>query len=81
VIQNQSFIPEIDLLKAGKCPKTDSRIRELKPFLDEDELLRVGGRLQHSDLSYSEKHPRILPNKAPKNFAQQPSIHRNVGAV
>jgi len=62
VIQNQSFIPEIDLLKAGKCPKTDSRIRELKPFLDEDELLRVGGRLQHSDLSYSEKHPRILPN-------------------
>lgn len=62
VIQNQSFSSEIDLLKAGKCPNTDSRIRELKPFLDEDELLSVGGRLQHSDLSYREKHPWILPN-------------------
>lgn len=60
--QIQSFSSEIDLLKAGKCPNTDSRIRELKPFLDEDELHSVGGRLQHSDLSYRERHPWILPN-------------------
>ena len=63
VIQSQSFSSEMNLLKAGKCPNTDSKIRELKPFLDEDELLSVGGRLQHSDLSYREKHPWILPNK------------------
>lgn len=62
VIQNQSFSSEIDLLRAGKGPNSDSRIRELKPFLDEDELLSVGGRLQHSDLSYREKHPWILPS-------------------
>ena len=62
VTQIQSFSLEIGLLKAGKCPNTDSRIPELKPFLDEDWLLSVGGRLQHSDLSYSEKHPWILPN-------------------
>lgn len=61
VIQNQSFSSEIDLLKAGEDPNTDSRVRELKPFLDEDELLSVGGRLHHSDLSYREKHPWILP--------------------
>lgn len=60
--QIQSFSLEIDLLKAGKCPNTDSRIRELKPFLDEDGLLSVGGRLQHSDLSYRERHALILPN-------------------
>lgn len=63
VTQRESFSSEIDLLIAGKCPNTDSRIREFKPFLDEDELLCVGGRLQHSDLSYREKHPWILPSK------------------
>lgn len=62
VTQRQSFSPEISLLKTGKCLNTDSRIRELKPFLDEDELLSVGGRLQQSDFSYREKHPWILPN-------------------
>ncbi|KAL7880972.1 hypothetical protein SRHO_G00032260 [Serrasalmus rhombeus] len=63
VIQQESFSSEMDLLIAGKCLNTDSRIRELKPFLDEDALLSVGGRLQHSDLCYREKHPWILPSK------------------
>lgn len=49
--QIQSFSPEINLLKAGKSLNTDSRIQELKPFLDEDELLSVGGRLQLSDFT------------------------------
>lgn len=35
----------------------------MKPFLDADELLCVGGRLQQSDFSYREKHPWILPSK------------------
>lgn len=48
--------------ETGKCLNTDFRIRELKPFLDEDELLSVGGRLQQSYFSYREKHPWILPN-------------------
>lgn len=61
VIQSQSFHSEIDLLKAGKCSNTDWK-QDLKPFLDEDELFGVGGRLQHSDLSYREEHPWILPN-------------------
>ncbi|XP_038162876.1 uncharacterized protein LOC119797746 [Cyprinodon tularosa] len=62
VIQNQSFSSEIQSLKTGKCTQADSRIRQLKPFLDQDELLSVGGRLQHSDFSYREKHPWILPS-------------------
>lgn len=36
-IKSQSFSSETDLLKAGKCP--NARMQELKPFLDEDELL------------------------------------------
>ncbi|KRY82042.1 hypothetical protein T4D_17099 [Trichinella pseudospiralis] len=35
----------------------------LDPFLDEDGLLRVGGRLRLSDLDYEMKYPIILPKK------------------
>ena len=56
------FCPEISLLKAGKDLNIDSRIQELNPFLNEDHLLSVGGRLQHSDLTDREKHPWILLN-------------------
>lgn len=65
VMQSQSFSPEINLLKAGKCPNTGSRIRELK-------------------LELKRKAPafRLLSQrKAPVDFAQQPHIHKNVGAV
>ncbi len=57
------FQPRNHLLKAGKDPSADSRIRDLKPFLEEDELLSVAGRLQHSDFTYRDKHPWILPKK------------------
>ncbi len=40
-----------------------SKIRDLKPFLDENSLICVGGRLQHSDLSFREQHPWVLPTK------------------
>lgn len=63
VTQNQSFNAEISLLKAGKNLNADSRVRELKPFLDREELLSVGGRLQQSDFTFREKHPWILPNQ------------------
>ncbi|KAL0146957.1 hypothetical protein M9458_057896 [Cirrhinus mrigala] len=51
VTQVSSFSPEISLLKAGKTLNSDSKIRDLKPFLDVDELICVGGRLQHSNFS------------------------------
>lgn len=35
-------------------------LRNLAPFVDEEGLLRVGGRLQNADLMYDEMHPYIL---------------------
>ena len=35
----------------------------LDPFLDENGVLRVGGRLKHADLSTAVKYPAILPRK------------------
>ncbi|UYV74110.1 hypothetical protein LAZ67_11002138 [Cordylochernes scorpioides] len=66
-------MPEL-LLKYSYWIKTDigwlrnkgsvsgkSNLRFLNPLLDADGILRVGGRLQHSNLDYNQKHPIILP--------------------
>lgn len=42
---------------------TSSPLKKLNPFLDEDNILRVGGRIQHSDIPYNQAHPIILPAK------------------
>lgn len=39
-----------------------STILSLTPFLDNDEILRVGGRLKHAKLPEDVKHPIILPS-------------------
>ena len=57
-VQVQSFPSEVD-----KNPMT-GQLARLKPFKDE-EVLRVGGRLKHSDLKYDAKYPMILPSKHP----------------
>lgn len=43
--------------------KKMSPIRRLDPFMDQDGILRVGGRIRHADLPVQEKHPLILPKK------------------
>ena len=40
-----------------------SRLKALSPFLDQKQLLRVGGRLSHSNLTISQQHPLILDGK------------------
>ena len=59
--QADSFCAEIQLLRQGKPVPASSPIYRLTPFLGDDDLLRVRGRLQMSDLCYEEKHPVILP--------------------
>ena len=57
-VQNQSFASE------HKETVINGRLTRLKPLEDEGILL-VGGRLNHSDLPYDAKHPMILPAKHP----------------
>ncbi|XP_030579763.1 uncharacterized protein LOC115776287 [Archocentrus centrarchus] len=61
--QHQDFSQELNLMKDGKSTNKDSKIRELRPFFDEDGLMCVEGRLQQSDLSFRQQHPWILPAK------------------
>uniref|UniRef100_A0A2S2P1X6 Integrase catalytic domain-containing protein n=1 Tax=Schizaphis graminum TaxID=13262 RepID=A0A2S2P1X6_SCHGA len=39
---------------------TPSSLAQLAPFVDDHGIIRVGGRLQHSDLSTDAKHPILL---------------------
>ncbi|KRY05533.1 hypothetical protein T03_1748, partial [Trichinella britovi] len=55
-VQNETFRDEKSLLMKGKLSE-NSRLIHLTPFIDEFGVIRVGGRLQQSNLLYQHKHP------------------------
>lgn len=60
IVQTAQFAEIIEIIKGDKRSST-GRIANLSPFLDDDGLIRVGGRLQNSELSFHQKHPILLP--------------------
>ncbi|XP_055685665.1 uncharacterized protein LOC129791530 [Lutzomyia longipalpis] len=61
--QQQHFSHVLDALTNGSL-ETNASLRhfgKLRPFLDSEGTLRVGGRLSKSTLNYDTKHPKILP--------------------
>ena len=63
-VQGESFTQELKNLKEKNCVPSGSPLRKLDCFIDEQGLLRVGGRLTNSDLSFNERHPVILPKSS-----------------
>lgn len=61
VIQAQEFQQEIIDMKDKGRISSKSSLLSLNPYLDDKNILRVGGRLQHSYLTENAKHPIILP--------------------
>ena len=49
-----------DLIEKGRLSQKSSLL-SLNPFLYGNHLIRVGGRLQHSELTFDQQHPLILP--------------------
>lgn len=64
-IQSVAFCKEIQEMKNDLKAFSSNALRFLNPFVDESGVLRVGGRLKNSCLSYSAKHPILLPAKHP----------------
>ena len=59
------FTSDIAALK-NKCGlSNDSSLLSLRPFIDSDGLLRVGGRENNSNLTYQRMHPLIIHGKHP----------------
>ncbi|XP_045535849.1 uncharacterized protein LOC106710483 [Papilio machaon] len=61
--QKESFEKEYDALRKGQQLSTNCKITSLNPFLDDDGIMRVGGRLNKSNYSHNKKHPIILDGK------------------
>ena len=59
-LQRKHFAKEIGKLEAGSEVPSSSSLSKLGPFL-ENGLLRVGGRLENSQLLHGSNHQIILP--------------------
>jgi len=59
-VQNECFPKEASALANSKEVARTSKLRSLYPFM-QNGIILVGGRLQNSDISNSQKHPIILP--------------------
>ena len=66
IIQRTHFPDELRILttKSQKIP-TSSKIYSLNPFVDDQGILRVGGRQQRARFSYNSRHPIILDSRHP----------------
>lgn len=58
--QQRSFNAEISDLKKNGQVNRKSKLLSLVPFLGENDLVNVGGRLQKSSLTEGQKHPLVL---------------------
>lgn len=50
-------------MQKGQSFHCKSIIHNLDPYLDQDGILRVGGRIERAAMTQNEKHPIILPRK------------------
>ncbi|XP_055543544.1 uncharacterized protein LOC129729089 [Wyeomyia smithii] len=62
--QKSYFPEELGQLQSGHGVNRGSPLHQLNPFLDENGLVRVGGRLQQSELSFDIMHPILLPRNS-----------------
>ncbi|KRX44308.1 hypothetical protein T05_6686, partial [Trichinella murrelli] len=62
-VQREAFEKELAALQSGKNP--EGKLARFNPYLDENGLPRVGGRLQNSDMDAERKHPILLPSTHP----------------
>ena len=61
--QRSVFSTELHLLQYKKPLPRSSKLNSFRPFVDEEGLLRVGGRMELGKLAYAKRHPVLLPRE------------------
>lgn len=77
-LQQYTYADEISSLKAGTSVSKARLLRRLSPFMDENGILRVGGRLSQSSLPVEQRNPIILPGKAHLTALLIAHVHERV---
>lgn len=60
IIQLDAFTKEYKILQHNKNLPSKSKLLNLNPFMSNNNLIRVGGRLSNSNYDYDTKHPILL---------------------
>jgi hypothetical protein len=63
LVQKQEFESELKELTKNQPVKRSSKLLNLNPFLDNNGIIRVGGRLINAHINYDQKFPIVLPSK------------------
>ena len=63
-VQRRHFGEELISLGKGKCLKSCSSIVKLDPFIDDEGILRVGGRIKRSAVAIEMQHLVVLPKSS-----------------
>nr|CAH7745353.1 unnamed protein product [Callosobruchus chinensis] len=63
ISQHLWYKSELGRLREGKPLKYNSKVLNLKPFIDDCGILRVGGRLEQAKFAFEKKHPIILSDE------------------
>ena len=80
-VQMEMFHHEIQDICKGKPMQASNPLSALSPFIDQDGLMRVGGRLRKLPLAMETKHPILLPRKHHVTRLLVDWIHRSNGHV
>lgn len=62
-VQQEVYGQKINCIQKHEMIPKSSPLKDLHPFIDRHDLLRVGGCLHHSILDQSKKTPLIIPGK------------------
>lgn len=80
-IQSEVFHAECKAIANHQALLSKSPLHMLQPFLDDEKIIRIGGRLRHFTLSFATKHPILAPHPIAKliiRHAHVRSLHAGV---
>lgn len=79
--QFNAFRTEVECLRAGRSLPNDSNLLFLRPIIDEQGILRVGGRLSKSKLPRDVRQPILLPRQSRLTRLIIEDVHRPSGCL
>ena len=80
-LQRKYFSDELQSLSTGKTLKGSSRLVSLDPFLDNNGIIQVGGRLNYAPIKFSRKHQILIPHNSNVAALLIDYFHRTLGHV